>query len=89
MKTLKRKIYDDLLAWKSNSNGATALMIDGARRVGKSFICEQFANNEYKSSIIIDFGNAPPDILSLFENESSNLDFFFAKLSAFYATTLY
>ncbi|MCL2045675.1 MAG: ATP-binding protein [Oscillospiraceae bacterium] len=89
MKTLKRKIYDDLLAWKSNSNGATALMIDGARRVGKSFLCEQFAKNEYKSSIIIDFGNAPPDILSLFENESSNLDLFFSKLSAFYATTLY
>jgi len=45
-------------------------MIDGARRVGKSFLCEQFAQNEYKSYIIIDFGNAPKDILDLFETGS-------------------
>ena len=89
MNTLKRKIYDDLLTWKKISNGATALMIDGARRVGKSFLCEQFATNEYKSHIIIDFGNAPKDILDLFENDSSDLDLFFAKLSAFYSKTLY
>jgi len=89
MNTLKRKIYDDLLAWKKKSNGATALMIDGARRVGKSFLCEQFSKNEYKSHIIIDFGNAPKDILDLFENDSYNLDLFFAKLSAFYSKTLY
>ena len=89
MNTLKRKIYDDLLAWKKRSGGATALMIDGARRVGKSFLCEQFAKNEYKSYIIIDFGNAPKDILDLFDNDSSNLDLFFAKLSAFYSKTLY
>jgi len=89
MSALKRKIYDDLLVWKKRSDGATALMIDGARRVGKSFLCEQFAKNEYKSHIIIDFGNAPKDILGLFENDSSNLDLFFAKLSAFYSKTLY
>ncbi|MCL2020094.1 MAG: ATP-binding protein [Oscillospiraceae bacterium] len=89
MVTLKRKIYDNLLSWKNKSNGATALMLDGARRVGKSFLCEQFAENEYKSHIIIDFGNAPKDILSLFENDSSNLDLFFAKLSAFYSKPLY
>ena len=89
MKTLKRKIYDDLLAWKKRSDGATALMIDGARRVGKSFLCEQFAKNEYKSYIIIDFGNAPKDILDLFLHDSYDLDLFFAKLSAFYAKTLY
>jgi predicted AAA+ superfamily ATPase len=87
--TLKRKIYDDVLAWKKRSGGATALMIDGARRVGKSFLCAQFAKNEYKSHIIIDFGNAPKDILNLFENDSSDLDLFFAKLSAFYSKTLY
>ena len=87
--TLKRKIYDDLLVWKKRSGGAAALMIDGARRVGKSFLCEQFAKNEYKSHIIIDFGNAPKDILGLFQNDSSDLDLFFAKLSAFYSKTLY
>lgn len=88
-KILRRKIYDGLLHWKSKSNGSTALMIDGARRVGKSFICEKFAENEYKSHIIIDFGNAPKDILDVFENDSANLDLLFAKLSTFYSTHLY
>ena len=78
-----------MLEWKERSNGTTALMIDGARRVGKSYLCEQFAKNEYKSHIIIDFGNAPKDILDVFENDSSNLDLFFAKLSAFHSTTLH
>ena len=45
---LKRKIYDSLVAWKNRSCGKTALLIDGARRVGKSYIAEQFAENEYK-----------------------------------------
>ena len=86
---LKRKIYDKLLSWKHNSNGKTALLIDGARRVGKSYIAELFARQEYKSYILIDFGYAPKDILDLFENETSDLDLFFAKLSAFYSTVLH
>lgn len=86
---LKRKIYDELVAWKKSSNGATAMMIDGARRVGKSFIAEEFAKKEYKSYILIDFGQAPTDILNLFVNDFGNLDLFFAKLSAFYSTVLY
>lgn len=86
---LKRKIYNELLDWKNKSNGATAIMIDGARRVGKSFIAEEFARNEYKSYIIIDFGKAPNDVLELFENDSYDLDLFFAKLSAFYSTVLH
>lgn len=86
---LKRKIYDELLAWKRKSNGQTALLIDGARRVGKSYIAESFASQEYKSHIIIDFGNAPQDILDLFSFESSDLDLLFAKLSVFYSTVLY
>lgn len=86
---LKRKIYDELLDWKHKSNGKTALLIDGARRVGKSYIAELFAKQEYKSYILIDFGNAPQDILDLFIHESSDLDLFFAKLSAFYSTVLY
>lgn len=87
-KTLKRKIYNKLLQWKEGSNGATALMIDGARRVGKSFLCKQFAECEYESHILIDFGNAPEEILDLFLNESAQMDLFFAKLSAFYGTSL-
>ena len=86
---LKRRIYDDLLAWKKRSGGASALMIDGARRVGKSFLCRQFAESEYRSHIIIDFGNAPKDILDVFEQDSANLDLFFAKLSAFYGIALH
>ena len=74
---LRRKIYNQLLKWKANSNGQTAIMIDGARRVGKSYLVEQFASHEYESYIIIDFGNAPQDILDLFMNDSANLDLFF------------
>lgn len=86
---LKRKIYANLLSWKQKSNGHTALLIDGARRVGKSFIAKEFAKKEYKSYIIIDFGNTPKDILDLFINDSANLDLFFAKLAAYYSTILY
>ena len=86
---MKRKIYDRLLLWKKESGGKTAVLIDGARRVGKSYICEQFARNEYKSYILIDFGNVSPAIRDLFTNETSDLDLFFAKLSAFYSTSLY
>ena len=86
---LKRKIYDKLLEWKNQSNGSTAILIDGARRVGKSYIAEEFGKSEYKSYILIDFGKAPQDVLDLFIHDSANLDLFFAKLSAFYAKTLY
>lgn len=86
---LQRKIYSKLLDWKNTNNGASALLIDGARRVGKSFICKQFAEKEYKSSIIIDFANAPKVILDAIENDTNNLDLFFSKLSTFYSVTLY
>lgn len=85
---LKRKLYKRLLQWKNESNGATALMIDGARRVGKSFLCKQFAENEYQSHLIIDFGNIPQEIKDVFLNESSDLDLFFIKLSAYYDISL-
>ncbi|MBQ7687702.1 MAG: ATP-binding protein [Clostridia bacterium] len=85
---LKRKIYDALLEWKQKG-GKTALLIDGARRVGKSYIASAFAEKEYKSHIIIDFGNAPQDILDLFVNDSGDLDLFFAKLGAYYSTVLH
>ena len=86
---LKRKIYKKLLRWKRESNGTSALMIDGARRVGKSYICREFATNEYDSSIMIDFGNVPGEISDMFLNETYNLDLFFMKLSAFYGVTLH
>ena len=86
---LKRKIYQKLLDWKKTSNGSTALMIDGARRVGKSFVAEEFAKNEYKSYIIVDFSNISPALENLFANERYDLDFFFQKLSVYYSTVLY
>ena len=86
---LKRKIYQKLLDWKKTSNGTTALMIDGARRVGKSFVAEEFGKNEYKTYIIVDFSNISPDLENLFTNERYDLDFFFQKLSVYYSTVLY
>lgn len=86
---LKRKIYDRFLDWKRTSQGKTALLVDGARRVGKSFMVKCFAEQEYRSYILIDFGNAPQDILDLFLHDSADLDLFFAKLSAYYGTVLY
>ena len=86
---LNRKTYRKLLNWKKESNGSTVLLLSGARRVGKSFLCEQFGKNEYKSMIIIDFGNIPKEIIEIFKNDSADLDMFFAKLSAFFGTQLY
>ena len=88
MKILKRKIYDKLLSWKKTSNGQTALLIEGARRVGKSTICEFFGKNEYKSYIIIDFVKASKTIKENFEN-LNNLDIFYQNISVEYKTKLY
>lgn len=86
---LKRKIYDKLIQWKRESNGSTALLIDGARRVGKSFVAKQFGENEYKSYIIIDFAVAPQEIKDLFLHDTGDLDLFFQKLSLYYSVMLY
>ena len=79
---LKRKIYDKLLDWKKNSSRECALLIDGARRVGKSYIVEEFAKAEYRSYAIIDFTHADKAIKDLFLKYMSNLDTFFAYLSS-------
>lgn len=86
---LKRKIYDRMLRWKERSKGSSALLIDGARRVGKSYIAKEFASREYKSAIIIDFANASPEIKDIFVNDTSNLDMFYNKLSIYYGVKLY
>ena len=62
---LKRKLYNSLLEWKEKSQGKSALLIDGARRIGKSYLCEEFGKNEYKSYLIIDFGNISREIVDL------------------------
>ena len=86
---MKRKIYNELLKWKQESNGNTALLIEGARRVGKSYIAEEFAKNNYKSYILIDFSKVSNDIKKLFDNYLDNLDYLFMYLSEYYGTKLY
>ena len=86
---LKRKIYNKLCEWKKVSQGSSALLIEGARRVGKSFITEQFAKNEYKTHIVVDFSNATNKLIDMFENDSGDLNIFFEKLSVFYKTKLH
>jgi predicted AAA+ superfamily ATPase len=86
---LKRKIYEQLQYWKNNTNGKTALLISGARRVGKSYISKKFAENEYRSHIIIDFSIASKDVLEIFETDRMDINLFFTKLSLIYQTKLY
>ena len=86
---MKRKIYDDILKWKQDWAGKTALLIDGARRVGKSYIAEKFAQSEYKSYILIDFNRASTDVKNLFVNYLNGLDTLFIYLSAYYNVKLY
>lgn len=89
MDTLRRKIYTELLKWKEEEVGRTALLIDGARRVGKSYIVENFAKQEYKSYIIIDFNRVNQEVTDLFENYLNDLDLFFMYLSNYYNVKLY
>lgn len=83
----KRKLYDRLLEWKRVRNGKTAILIEGARRVGKSTLVEQFAKNEYDSYILIDFNEASDEVKSLFNN-LMNKDFIFLQLQALYNVVL-
>ena len=84
----KRKLYDEMLRWKQERQGSTALLIKGARRVGKSTLVEDFAKREYKSYVMIDFSHVSKQLNSLFE-DISNLDFFFLRLQQETHTTLY
>jgi predicted ATPase (AAA+ superfamily) len=79
MRIFKRKLYDKLLDWKNNRKGKTAVMIEGARRVGKSTLAKQFAENEYDSYVLIDFSIAPKEITELFDY-ISDLEYFFMQL---------
>jgi hypothetical protein len=84
----KRKVYDRLLEWKQRSNGRTAVLVQGARRVGKSTIVEEFARKEYKSYILIDFSKASAEIKGLFD-DLMDLNFLFLRLQAVYQVTLH
>ena len=72
----KRKIYDKMLQWKQTRDGATALLLKGARRVGKSTIAEDFARREYESYILVDFADAPAALWEAVDNISDRNNFF-------------
>jgi len=83
----KRKLYERLLEWKCVENGRTAILVEGARRVGKSTLVEQFAKNEYESYILIDFNEASEEVKSLFDN-LMNMDYIFLQLQSIYNVVL-
>ena len=85
----ERKIYQELLEWKENSSDSYALMIEGARRVGKTTVVKEFAKNEYRSSILIDFSFVSNEVKSLFEDHLWNLDTFFFRLQSIFNVRLY
>ena len=84
----KRKIYSKLLEWKKESDGNTALLIEGARRIGKSTVVETFAKENYKSYILIDFSKASKEVKELFD-DVSDLEYIFLRLQLIYKTDLY
>ena len=86
---MRRKVYDQLKKWKEEQNGESAVLINGARRVGKSYIVKEFAQEEYKSYILLDFNKIGKNIKSLFETYLDDLDTFFMYLSSFTNTPLY
>lgn len=86
-RVFKRKFYEQMLSWKRDKDGSTALLIKGARRVGKSTIAEEFAKNEYKSYILVDFTKVGPEIPALFD-DVSNLDRIFMALQFYFNVTL-
>ncbi len=83
----KRKIYDKLLEWKRESDGKTALLIEGARRIGKSTVAEEFGKNEYETYILVDFSTASKTVKDLFE-DISDLDYIFLQLQLQYKKDL-
>ena len=86
---MKRKVYNEILRWKKESQGKTALLVEGARRVGKSYIVEEFAKENYKSYILVDFSKISNEVKELFENYLDNLDYLFTYVSNYYGIKLY
>lgn len=79
---MKRKIYERLLKWKAEEAGRYALMLEGARRVGKSWIVQEFAEREYENHLILDFAKVKKQIKEIFEDKLDDLDDFFLLLEA-------
>lgn len=86
---MRRKIYDDLRRWKERDNGKSALLLQGARRVGKSYIVEEFGKTEYKSYILIDFNRVDQQVKDMFLYDLNDMNTFFLKLTTLFNTKLY
>lgn len=86
---MKRDIYNKLIEWRKSSAGSTALLIEGARRVGKSTVAERFGRENYKSCVVIDFSIAPRSMLDNFDENLTRLDTFFQNISLEYGVRLY
>lgn len=84
----QRKIYQKLIEWKESARGRTAVLVEGARRVGKSTIVERFAQQEYESYILIDFNKASPSIIALWD-DLTDMNRIFLKLQQTYSVTLH
>ena len=89
MQAFRRKCYGKLLDWKQSSRGRTAVMIDGARRVGRTWLATEFARREYDTSIVVDFSKADSRITSAIRDRASDLDAFFTTLSLVSGTRLH
>lgn len=86
---LRRKAYDELLRWKENDHGESAILVSGARRTGKSYIVEMFAKREFRSYVLIDFAKASDEIKESFVHDGNNLDLLFTKISLEYNVRLH
>ncbi len=85
---MKRKIYQKLIEWKSEHKGDTALLVEGARRIGKSYIVEEFAKNEYDSYILVDFSRVNPQVIELFDMYLDDLDSLLMNLEIYFKKKL-
>lgn len=86
-RVFRRKIYDTLRSWKKREDGRSALLVQGARRIGKSTIVEEFAKNEYDTYILIDFTTCSREVRELF-NDISDLNYIFIRLQLIYGVNL-
>ena len=86
---LRRKAYDRMLEWKQESGGSTALLVEGARRVGKSTLVEEFGRREYRSCLVVDLFQAPAEVRQYFEDNRNDFDTLFLLLSTYYRVELF
>ena len=80
---MKRKIYQQLLDWKQNRHGDVAILIEGARRIGKSYIVEQFAKEQYESYLLIDFARTSKNVTELFDYYLDDIDTLLSRLEMY------